>query len=86
MTKDTLTHKEALEALRFALNYPEDVILNRFNKYEDIYIKQYVSVQSCKMGLSKFFTRYNQEREHSSLDYNYPEEVYFGKVKLANVA
>jgi hypothetical protein len=36
--KDLLTHNEALEALRFALNYPEDVILNKFNIYEDIYI------------------------------------------------
>ncbi len=36
--KDILTHKEALEALHFALNYPEDVILNKYNIYEDIYI------------------------------------------------
>lgn len=36
--KDILTHDEALEALRFALNYPQDVVLTKYNIYRDIYI------------------------------------------------
>ena len=36
--KDLLTHKEALDALRFGLNYPQDVILNKYNIYRDIYL------------------------------------------------
>jgi len=55
-------------------------------KYEDIYLKDYASVPECRNGLMEFFDGYNRRREHSSLDYNYPEEVYFGKVTLAQAA
>lgn len=51
-------------------------------KYDDIYLKEYRSVRDCHQGLSEFFDRYNCSREHQSLDYNYPEEVYRGRVIL----
>ena len=46
-------------------------------KYEDVYLKDYNSVQQCKQGLEKFFDRYNNRREHQSLHYRYPVEVFF---------
>ena len=55
-------------------------------KYEDIYLKDYGTVPACKKGLAEFFDRYNNRREHSSLDGNYPAEVYFGKITQANAA
>ena len=55
-------------------------------KHEDIYIKEYRTVPECREGLKNFFERYNCRREHSSLDGNYPEEIYFGKIKLPDVA
>ncbi len=55
-------------------------------KYEDIYHKNYSTVLECKEGLKQFFYKYNTIREHQSLDYNYPEEVYFGRVKLLEAA
>ena len=60
--------------------------LRKTVKYEDVYIKCYESVSECKKGLTEFFERYNDRREHSSLLYNYPAEIYFGKVILPQAA
>ena len=54
-------------------------------KYEDIYLKGYMTVPESNAGLAAFFDRYNNRREHQSLEGNYPAEVYFGKVAI-NVA
>lgn len=45
-------------------------------KYEDIYLKQYDSLQSLLMGLTDYFVFYNEERLHQSLGYKTPSEVY----------
>ena len=55
-------------------------------KYEDVYLNEYRSVKECKQGLSRFFDRYNNRREHSSLDYFCPGQIYFKKKKLAIAA
>jgi putative transposase len=55
-------------------------------KYENIYLNDYVTVPDCRKGLIEFFDSYNCRREHSSLDYNYPEEEYYGRVILAKAA
>lgn len=55
-------------------------------KQEDVYLKNYATVAECRDGLKKYFHRYNTIREHQSLDYNYPEEVYYGRVKLLEAA
>jgi putative transposase len=51
-------------------------------KYEDIYLRGYRSLLECKTGLDEFFERYNNRREHSALLYNYPMEIYLGKIQL----
>jgi len=55
-------------------------------KQEEVYLKCYQNVQECKDGLETFFYRYNNRREHQSLDYNYPSEIYFGEIALARKA
>ena len=55
-------------------------------KQEDIYLKEYTSVSECKKGLEQYFLRYNARREHSSLEYNYPGEIYFGSIILKQAA
>lgn len=55
-------------------------------KYDDVYLHEYRNVKECKQGLSRFFERYNNRREHSSLDYFCPGQIYFGKIKLAVAA
>jgi len=50
-------------------------------KYEDLYIKDYATVPALKTGLDTYFTFYNHERLHQSLDYRTPAEVHFGHEK-----
>jgi putative transposase len=46
-------------------------------KYEAVYLYAYDSVSDAKRGLEKYFTLYNQNRPHSSLDGQTPDEFYF---------
>lgn len=47
-------------------------------KYEDIYIKDYQTVQELREGLQQYFLFYNTVRQHQALDYKTPLEVYQG--------
>lgn len=55
-------------------------------KYEEVYLNSYENVLDCKEKLGRFFDRYNNRREHQSLDYNYPSEIYFGEIVLEKKA
>lgn len=46
-------------------------------KYEDIYLKDYDTVPVLEAGLHNYFTFYDTERPHQSLNYQTPAEVYF---------
>lgn len=46
-------------------------------KYEDIYLKEYTTVQALTAGLQSYFGFYNTERPHQSLEYRTPAEVHF---------
>lgn len=48
-------------------------------KYEDIYLKEYDSVQSVKAGMAEYFEFYNYRRYHQSLGYKRPADVYYGQ-------
>lgn len=48
-------------------------------KYEDVYLKSYRNIGEAREGLSEYFTFYNTERRHQSLDYRTPEKMYFEK-------
>jgi putative transposase len=45
-------------------------------KYEDIYIKGYETVPGLTVGLGDYFPFYNEQRQHQSLGYRTPAEVY----------
>jgi len=45
-------------------------------KYEEVYLKDYMSVRDAVDGLSRYFRFYNDERPHQSLGYKTPWEVY----------
>lgn len=67
----------------------DNVYIERFwrtLKYEDVYIKGYVNVIDCERGVRNFIRRYNEVREHSSLDNKTPSDVYFGRVVLKRAA
>jgi putative transposase len=46
-------------------------------KYEDVYLRDYLTVPALEAGLGSYFRFYNQERPHQSLDYRTPVEVHF---------
>lgn len=52
-------------------------------KYEEVYIHDYETVADAKKGLKKYFTLYNYERPHQSLNYQQPYEVYNQAVRRA---
>jgi putative transposase len=45
-------------------------------KFENIYPRHYADGYQLNQGLSEFFTYYNTERKHSSLDKRTPHEVF----------
>lgn len=50
-------------------------------KYEEIYLKEYRSMEELKISLKRYFSFYNQERFHQSLEYATPDEIYYGAFK-----
>ncbi len=45
-------------------------------KYEDIYLKDYETVDELYQGLASYFAFYGQERPHQALGYRTPYDVY----------
>ena len=45
-------------------------------KYEDVYLKDYETLQEVQVGLKTYFTFYHGERGHQSLGYQTPDTVY----------
>ena len=52
-------------------------------KYEEVYLKSYVSLVDAHGQLDRFFRFYNQRRPHSSLDDATPAEVYHATAPIA---
>jgi len=55
-------------------------------KQEEVYLKGYRHAADCREGLRAYFDRYNNLREHQSLEYNYPAEICFGDMVLKQAA
>ena len=45
-------------------------------KYEEVYLNAYASVAEAKAGIGAWLDFYNEERQHQSLAYRTPREVY----------
>lgn len=48
-------------------------------KYEEVYLKDYVSPREARAELTAYLRFYHEQRLHQSLDYRTPAEVYFAK-------
>lgn len=48
-------------------------------KYEEVYLKNYETVQEAKENIGAYIDFYNNERFHQSLNNRTPSEIYFGK-------
>jgi putative transposase len=55
-------------------------------KYEEVYLKDYESVQEAVESLRTYFVFYNHERIHQSLGYQTPAAVYFYKKPQTRMA
>lgn len=51
-------------------------------KYQEVYINEYSSPREARIGLTKFFDKYNNYRPHQALKYLTPAEVYYGNYTL----
>ena len=52
-------------------------------KYEEVYLKEYVSVLELIQALRVYFVFYNEERPHDGLRGNTPAQVYWECLQLA---
>ena len=58
----------------------DNIFVERFwrsVKYEEVYLHDYESVQEARVGIKRYIEYYNNERQHQSLGYLTPAEVYF---------
>jgi len=63
-----------------------NIYIERFLKYENIYLNCYDSLKELEKGINRYFEFYNTKRFHQSLDYNVPDNYYFGVFKNAVIA
>ena len=66
----------------------DNVFIERFwrsLKYEDLYLQDYGSVPELVVGLQRYFSLYNLDRPHQSLNYRTPTEVHFSDNTLLYV-
>lgn len=52
-------------------------------KYEEVYLHDYATVSEARTGLGRYFAFYNDERQHESLAYRTPGQVYSQGCRLA---
>ena len=45
-------------------------------KYEEVYLNAYASVAEAKAGIGAWHNFYNEERQHQSLGYRTPRQIY----------
>lgn len=48
-------------------------------KYEEVYLKEYPTIEDARTGLSDYFPFYNDERRHQGLNDRIPADVYYGR-------
>ena len=45
-------------------------------KYEEVYLNAYTTVGEAKAGIGAWLDFYNEERQHQSLSYRTPRQIY----------
>jgi len=45
-------------------------------KYEEVYLNAYATVAEAKAGIGAWLSFYNNERQHQSLGYRTPQQIY----------
>ena len=55
-------------------------------KYEEVYLRAYDTVSDARASIGRYFSFYNTQRPHSSLDRQTPDQVYFNRLPQIAVA
>lgn len=50
-------------------------------KREEVYLKEYYTINDARKGINEYFYLYNNERPHQSLNYYTPVQIYYAKNK-----
>lgn len=50
-------------------------------KYEEVYLHAYDDIRVARKSLKRYFTFYNSERKHQSLEDRTPDQVYYDKAE-----
>jgi putative transposase len=83
-TSDAFTGTLAAHGIRISMDGRnralDNIFVERFwrsLKYEDIYLKDCQTMADLKAGLKNYFSFFNGERYHASLEYRTPDELYY---------
>jgi putative transposase len=63
--------------------WADNVFVERFwrsIKYEEVYLHAYESVSAARSGIGRYVEFFNQQRPHSSLNRQTPDQVYFNRL------
>jgi putative transposase len=80
-TSDEFINELQKNGIQISMDGRDNAQMERFwwaLKYEDIKIKDYVSLPQLRFSVQHYVNFYNAQRIDSALQYKTPDEVYFG--------
>jgi hypothetical protein len=75
----TLERHEVTISMDGKGRYMDNIFVERLwrsLKYEEVYLNAYASVAEAKAGIGAWLEFYNEERQHQSLRYRTPRQIY----------
>jgi len=85
-TSVAFTDRLKQEGIRISMDgkgrWRDNVFVERFwrsIKYEEVYLHAYESVSAARCGIGRYIEFFNQQRPHSSLNRQTPDQVYFNR-------
>src|SRR5438128_42404 len=82
-TSDDFTDTLKRHAITISMDgkgrYMDNIFVERLwrsLKYEEVYLNAYASVAEAKAGIGSWLSFYNEERQHESLGYRTPRQIY----------
>jgi len=77
---DTLREAGARISMDGRASYQDNIFTERFwrsVKYEEVYLKDYATIEEARASLGQYIAYFNTQRPHQALAYQTPEQVHF---------